>query len=76
MGDYLNREDSIPRSSVSGCHLCDYVKSKDLKHLIGKNKEAFSTVYGKEKGSILSKAHALVISREHRKNFSELTKEE
>ena len=45
--------------------------------LVEENEQAFSIVYGMhEKGLVLSKTQILVISKKHRENFSELTKEE
>ena len=64
------------REYKKDCLFCSY-SAKPPRHLIEENKHAFSVVYGMhEKGLVLSKAQVLVISKEHRENFSELTKEE
>jgi histidine triad (HIT) family protein len=67
---------SSTRKYKKDCLFCSY-SANNPRFLISKNQHAFSIVYGmQEKGLCLSKAQILVISENHRENFSELTKEE
>src|SRR5437660_12900252 len=81
MGEFYHEENigsgnRLPETYKKDCLFCSYV-DKQPHHLISKNREGFSVVYGMhDKGLVFSKAQALVISREHRENFSELSKEE
>jgi histidine triad (HIT) family protein len=78
MGELFNEDwgAKTKREYKKDCLFCSY-SAKLPRFLISENDKAFSIVYGmQERGLCLSKAQVLVISKEHRENFSELTKDE